>query len=87
MATSIVPGIYDPTFPDTNLQIRTEDAYTLVKRLALEEGLLVGISSGAALVGGLQIAQRMEQGVIVMIFPDGGTRYLDEEFWKQEPKK
>ena len=83
MATSIVPGIYDGDFPDLQLGIKTEDAYTMVKRLAREEGLLVGISSGAALAAGLQLAASEKTGVIVMIFPDGGSRYLDEEFWKQ----
>jgi cysteine synthase B len=83
MSTSIVPGIYDPDFPDETLFIRTEEAYRQVKRLAQEEGLLVGISSGAALAAAIQIAARNRGECIVMIFPDGGERYLDEEFWKQ----
>ncbi len=90
MATSIVPGIYDPTFPDRNVEVKTEEAYTMVKRCAHEEGLLVGISSGAALAAGLRLAQEIKQGTIppsggtiVMIFPDGGSRYLDEEFWRK----
>lgn len=83
MATSIVPGIYDTSLADRNLEIKTEDAYAFVKRLAAEEDLLAGISSGAALAAGLKIARQIENGVIVMIFPDGGSRYLDEQFWKQ----
>ncbi len=83
MTTSIVPGIYDERFPDLNLEVKTEEAYAMVKRLASEEGLLAGISSGAALAAGLVLASKIEAGVIVMIFPDGGSRYLDEEFWKQ----
>ncbi len=83
MATSIVPGIYDPSLSDLNLEVKTEDAYAMVKRLAAEEGLLVGISSGAGLAASLKIARQIERGVIVMIFPDGGSRYLDEEFWRQ----
>ena len=83
MATSIVPGIYDARFPDVQSEVRTEEAYGLVKRLAREEGLLVGISSGAALAAGLKLAASLSQGVVVTIFPDGGSRYLDEEFWKQ----
>ncbi|MBI3615451.1 MAG: cysteine synthase family protein [Candidatus Omnitrophica bacterium] len=82
MATSIVPGIYDPHFPDLHVEVKTEDAYCFVKRLAMEEGLLVGISSGAALAAALKTAREIRQGVIVMIFPDGGSRYLDEQFWK-----
>ena len=83
MATSIVPGIYDVRFPDWNLEVKTEEAYAMVKRLAQEEGLLVGISSGAALAAGLKAARELEDGVLVMIFPDGGSRYLYEQFWKQ----
>jgi len=83
MATSIVPGIYDEQFPNLQLEVKTEDAYTMVKRLAREEGLLTGISSGAALSAGLKLAALIKNGVMVMIFPDGGARYLDEEFWKR----
>lgn len=83
MATSIVPGIYEPDFPDRQIAVQTEEAYHMVKRLAREEGLLVGISSGAALVAGLQLAQEITQGTVVIIFPDGGSRYLDAEFWKR----
>ncbi len=82
MATSIVPGIFDPSFPDLNLEVRTEEAYALVKRLAEEEGFLVGISSGAALVAALHVASEAREAVIVVLFPDGGSRYLDQEFWK-----
>ena len=82
MATSIVPGIYDTRFPDHQMEVKTEEAYGMVKRLASEEGLLVGISSGAALSAGLKLARELKQGILVMIFPDGGSRYLDEQFWK-----
>ena len=82
MPTSIVPRIYDSHFPDRILDIKTEEAYQQVKRLAAEEGLLVGVSSGAALAAGLKVAARIQEGCIVMAFPDGGSRYLDEEFWK-----
>ena len=83
MATSIVPGIYEESFPDSQIEIQTEEAYHQVKRLAKEEGLLAGISSGAALAAALKIAQEIKSGTLVIIFPDGGSRYLDEEFWKQ----
>jgi len=82
MATSIVPGIYDEQFPDLQMEVKTEDAYAMVKRLAREEGLLAGVSSGAALAAGLKLAASIQNGLIVMIFPDGGARYLDEEFWQ-----
>lgn len=83
MATSIVPGIFDPKFPDMNLEIQTEEAYAMVRRLAVEEGLLAGISGGAALAAGLRVASSLKSGNIVMIFPDGGARYLDDEFWNE----
>ncbi len=83
MASSLVPGIFDPQFPDQTIEVKTEEAYAMVRRLSQEEGLLVGISSGAALAAGLTLARQIREGVIAMIFPDGGSRYLDEEFWRQ----
>ncbi len=78
MGTSIVPGIYDPAFPDLQMEVGTEEAYGMVKRLAKEEGLLAGISSGAALAAGLKLASGLTRGSVIMVFPDGGARYLDE---------
>jgi len=80
METAIVPGIYDPSLADEDLAIETEDAYTMVRRLATEEGLLVGVSSGAALVAALHVARR--SGVVVTVFPDSGDKYLSERFWE-----
>src|SRR5262249_6094753 len=88
LPTAMVPGIYDPALADENLWISTEESYAMVRRLAREEGLLVGISCGAALVGSLQVAQRIEkdpgQAKIVAIFPDSGDKYLSERFWEEE---
>jgi cysteine synthase B len=81
MASAIVPGIYDPSLADEDLQIDTESAYRLVRRLAREEGLLVGISSGAALAASLIVARRLTRGVVVTVFPDGAEKYLTERFW------
>ena len=81
MATAIVPPIYDPTLADEDLGVSSEDAYALVRRLAREEGLLVGISSGAALSATLTVARRLQQGVVVTVFPDGAEKYLNESFW------
>jgi cysteine synthase B len=53
----------------------------MVRRLAQEEGLLVGISSGAALAASLQVARRINQGVLVTVFPDGAEKYMSESFW------
>ena len=85
METAIRPGIYDPRLADENLVVPTERAYELTRRLAAEEGLLVGVSSGAALAASLDVASRIREGVIVTIFPDGGSRYLSERFWDAEP--
>ncbi len=82
MPSSLVPGIYDPSLADESLAIATEDAFEMVVRLAREEGVFVGISSGAAMAAALTLAQRIERGVIVTIFPDGGGKYLGEEFWR-----
>ena len=88
MATAIVPKIYDPALADDDLGISTEASYAMVRRLAREEGLLVGISAGAAIVGCLQIArglvERKQPGVIVTVLPDSGDKYLSERFWEEE---
>ncbi|MBI4844805.1 MAG: cysteine synthase family protein [Nitrospirae bacterium] len=76
MESSIVPGIFDLSFPDRTIFVNTEEAYDMVKKLISVEGLAVGHSSGAALVGALKAAEDMDKGVIVTIFPDGGDRYL-----------
>ena len=81
MASAIVPAIYDPSLADENLAVSTEDAHRLVRRLAKEEGLLVGISAGAALAATLQVAKRLQSGVVVTVFPDGAEKYLSETFW------
>jgi S-sulfo-L-cysteine synthase (O-acetyl-L-serine-dependent) len=82
LPTAMVPGIYDPALADENLWISTEESYAMVRRLAREEGLLVGISSGAALVASMQVARALKQGSIVAIFPDSGDKYLSEKFWE-----
>ena len=81
MASAIVPGIYDPTLADEDLRIDTERAYRMVRRLAREEGLLAGISSGAAVAAMLDVAKKISSGVIVTVFPDGAEKYLNESFW------
>jgi cysteine synthase B len=90
MATAMVPAIYDATLADEDIAISTETAHRLVRRLAREEGLLVGISSGAALAAALDVARRIERGaqgvprVVVTVFPDGAEKYLSETFWTIE---
>jgi cysteine synthase B len=86
MASAIVPPIYDPSLADADLAISTEDAHAMCRRLAREEGLLVGISAAAAVVGSLQVARQLKkehQAVIVAILPDSGDKYLSERFWEE----
>ncbi len=87
MDTAIKPGIYDPAQADENLLVATEDAYRMVKRLAREEGVLVGVSSGAALAACFLVAEQLrsrgESGVIVTVFPDNADKYLSENFWEE----
>jgi len=88
MPTAIVPGIYDEQLADGNLWIETEDAYAMVRRLAREEGLLVGISSGcnvhAATLLARELAERGETGTIVTVLCDSAEKYLSEHFWDEE---
>ncbi len=84
MATAIVPGIYDPNLADRDVAVQTEDAYRMVRRLAREEGMLVGISSGAAASVALRMASELDSGVVVVIFPDSGDKYLSNRFWTEE---
>jgi S-sulfo-L-cysteine synthase (O-acetyl-L-serine-dependent) len=81
MESAIVPGIYDPGLADEDLRVESEDAFEMVRRLAREEGVMAGISSGAALAATLQVARRLDKGLIVTVFPDGAEKYLTEKFW------
>jgi cysteine synthase B len=82
METAIQPGIYNVDFADRTLEISTEDAHGMVLRLAREEGLFVGVSSGAASVAALRIASELEAGLVVTVFPDAGYKYLsDKSLW------
>src|SRR5437899_2558157 len=87
MPTAIRPAIYDDRLADENLEVSTEAAYRLVKRLAREEGLLVSPSSAAALLGCFEIASRIpkqEKAVTVTVFADSASKYLNERFWDEE---
>jgi S-sulfo-L-cysteine synthase (O-acetyl-L-serine-dependent) len=86
MQSAIRPAIYDETLADENLEVGTEDAYAMVKRLALEEGLLVSPSAAAAFAGCLAAAKRVganENAVMVTVFPDSAAKYLSERFWDE----
>jgi S-sulfo-L-cysteine synthase (O-acetyl-L-serine-dependent) len=87
MATAIVPPIYDSTLADENIFAPTEESQQLAKRLAREEGILVGVSAGAALWTCMEVARRLpreEHAVIVTVFPDSGEKYLSERFWSED---
>ncbi len=82
MGSAIRPAIYDANFPDRIIEVETEAAYEMVHRLAREEGLFVGISSGAAAVAALKVASEVEDGIVVTLFPDAGYKYLsDKGLW------
>jgi S-sulfo-L-cysteine synthase (O-acetyl-L-serine-dependent) len=85
MPSAIKPGIYDPDLADENMWIDTEDAYAMARRLAREEGLLVGISAAANVLAASRIAKRLaderQSGIVVTILCDGGQKYLSEPFW------
>jgi cysteine synthase B len=86
MATAIRPAIYDSELADENLEVSTEGAYHLVKRVAREEGLLLSPSAGAALLGCFEVAKNIPNGqsaVMVTVFADSGTKYLSERFWDE----
>lgn len=84
MESAMVPGIYDSALADEDVRVGTEEAYEMTRRLAQEEGLLVGISSGANLAGALKVAR--PNAVVVVVFCDGGERYLSERFWENPPE-
>lgn len=87
MPTAIKPAIYDPSLADDNLWVETEDAYAMARRLAREEGLLVGISAAANVVAAsrlaAQLSEEKQSGLIVTILCDGGQKYLSESFWNE----
>ncbi len=88
MPTAIVPGIYQPDLTDDNLWVDTEDAYRMTRRLAREEGLLVGISAGANIHAAHTLAKRIhadgQTGLIVTVLCDGADKYLSEHFWDDD---
>ena len=87
METAIVPGIYDPRLADAAVEVTTEDAQEMARRLAREEGLLVGISAGANVFAALRLARDVPRGsVVVTVLCDGGGRYLSEEFWAESSR-
>ena len=86
MDSAIKPGMYEESFAEEQVQVKTEAAHEMVRRLAREEGLFVGISSGAAMVAAFEVASRLDEGVVVTVFPDAGYKYLsDKNLWRESP--
>jgi len=81
LPTTIKPKIYDPTLVDETVAVQTEAAQAMAVRLAREEGVFVGVSAGAAVVAALEVASRLQSGVVVTILPEGGRRFAGQAFW------
>jgi cysteine synthase B len=82
MPTAIVPGIFDPAAADAEISVDTEDAHTMALRLAREEGILVGVSSGGNMAAAMRVAAELQKGVVVTMFCDSAAKYLSESFWR-----
>jgi cysteine synthase B len=88
MASAIVPKIYDPMLADENLEIATEDAYAMARRVARDCGLLLGVSAAAGIAGSLRVSDQLQlrneqQAVVVTILADSGDKYVSERFWTE----
>ena len=82
LPSSHLPGIFDPALVDRMEAVATEQAYGMLHELARAEGLLVGVSSAAALVAALRIARELKQGIVTVVFPDSAAKYLSQPFWR-----
>ena len=83
MASALVPPIYDPALADRAMEVATEDAHAMVKRLAREAGLLVGVSAGANVTAALRVAAGLQQGTVVTVLCDNADKYLSDRFWQE----
>lgn len=81
-STTLVPGIYDPTLADAIIEIRSEEAFAMARRLARTEGLMVGVSAAANVAAALRVARDLREGVVVTILCDGAAKYLSDRFWE-----
>jgi cysteine synthase B len=81
--TTMVPGLYDHAFPDGIVEVTTEEAYAVTRRLGRVEGLLVGISAGANVAAALKVARGLDSGVVVTILCDSAAKYLSDHFWDE----
>jgi cysteine synthase B len=86
LPTAATPGIYDPGVAHRTARVRTDDAYAIARRLAAEEGIFAGTSSGAATAAALAVARDLREGIVVVVFPDSGERYLSTPLWRAAPQ-
>ena len=82
MEEAIVPTIYDPSKIDTTIMVETEVAYEMARSIVKNEGIFVGMSSGAAMYTAIEIAENIDSGTIVVILPDRGEKYLSTKLFK-----
>ena len=82
MEEAIVPELYDVEKIDNSVIVETEEAYETARRIVLEEGIFVGMSSGAAMLAALKVSETLENGLVVVIFPDRGEKYLSTDLFK-----
>jgi cysteine synthase B len=88
MGSTIKPGIYDETLPEGFVEVSTDAAYAMTRRLAREEGVFAGISAGANVAGAVQLGKTLPRGsVVVTVLGDSGSRYLSEGFWEEEGRQ
>ena len=83
MSEAIVPEIYDPSRIDMSIMVESEEAFAMARRIVREEGIFCGMSSGAAMLAALRVAETLESGVVVCIFPDRGEKYLSTALFRQ----
>ncbi|MBN2435011.1 MAG: cysteine synthase family protein [Spirochaetes bacterium] len=86
MEEAIVPEIYDPSMVDCSVMVRTDVAFAAARQIVLKEGIFAGMSSGAALYAALEVAHKIQEGVVVMIFPDRGEKYLSTDLFLNSGK-
>ncbi|HHW28992.1 MAG TPA: cysteine synthase A [Syntrophomonadaceae bacterium] len=85
MKEAIVPKIYNPALLDEKINVADEDAFAMTRRLAREEGIFCGMSSGAAFHVAVELAKKLNEGLIVTLFPDRGEKYLSTPLYLPEP--
>jgi len=82
MQEAIVPEIYDPSLVDESIMVETEDAYKMARQIVAQEGIFVGMSSGAAMFAALEVVKKLKSGLVVVIFPDRGEKYLSTRLFE-----